>query len=89
MMMQKAVKTVRKKSWEEFRKVGLLWWINRILHLFGWAIVFDMTPKGKVLNVYPARVTFRGFHEKDEDAGFRNLSGYLKDHADDLQKEFK
>ena len=30
-----------KKSWNEFREVGLLWFVNRILHLFGWAICVD------------------------------------------------
>lgn len=29
---------IERKSWEEFRNAGLLWWINMILHTFGWAI---------------------------------------------------
>lgn len=30
---------VNKKSWNEFRNSGLLWFTNTILHMFGWAIV--------------------------------------------------
>lgn len=26
-----------KKTWKEFRESGFLWWINMILHTFGWA----------------------------------------------------
>lgn len=32
---------VVEKSWDEFRNSGLLWWINMILHTFGWAIAVD------------------------------------------------
>lgn len=32
---------VVEKSWDEFRNSGLLWWINMILHTFGWAIEVD------------------------------------------------
>ena len=53
---------VTRKDWEEFRSSGLLWFINRTLHLFGWAIVFDYDDKTKELKeVYPARCKFRGF----------------------------
>jgi len=33
---------VKKKTWKEFRETGLLWWINMVLHTFGWAIVIDI-----------------------------------------------
>ena len=32
---------VDKRDWSEFRNSGLLWWINTMLHTFGWAIVFE------------------------------------------------
>ena len=32
---------VDKRDWLEFRDSGLLWWINTMLHTFGWAIVFE------------------------------------------------
>ena len=56
-------KPVTKKSWDEFRDNGLLWFINTILHMFGWAIVVEVD-NGEVINAYPARVTFRGFSEE-------------------------
>lgn len=55
---------VDKKTWEEFRNSGLLWWINMILHTFGWAIVANINDRKEIINVYPARVKFRGFGEK-------------------------
>ena len=33
---------INRKSWEEFRNSGLLWWINKTLHMFGWAIVVNI-----------------------------------------------
>ena len=38
---------VKKKTWQEFRKTGLLWFINTILHAFGWAIVVEVE-KGEI-----------------------------------------
>jgi hypothetical protein len=83
--MQKQM--VSEKAWSEFRNAGLLWWINRSLHLFGWAIVFEIGRNGKVINVYPARVKFRGFNEKSENMGFLRLTHYLKRNSSKLLKE--
>ena len=38
---------VKEKSWEEFRGTGLLWMMNSILHLFGWAIVYEVEEIGR------------------------------------------
>jgi len=82
------MKMVQRKTWEEFRKIGMLWWINRMLHMFGWAIVFDFDDKsGKVKEVYPARVKFRGFDEKTETEGFIKVSEYLKKNIDKVHQE--
>lgn len=78
---------VEKKSWKEFRESGLLWWINMILHTFGWAIVVDVKEDGSIANAYPARVKFRGFSEKDNTGGYIKVSKYLKENADMLSKE--
>ena len=74
---------VEKKTWKEFRNSGLLWWINMILHTFGWAIVFNIS------DVYPARITFRGFDEKNNTEGYIKVSEYLKENADVLATESK
>ncbi|MFA5317463.1 MAG: hypothetical protein WC369_08585 [Dehalococcoidales bacterium] len=84
---------VEKKTWKEFRVSGLLWWINMILHTFGWAIVVDFedynkeTDDGIIREVYPARVKFRGFAEKNNTEGYIKVSGYLKENSEQLEKE--
>jgi len=82
---------VVKKDWNEFRDIGLLWFINRILHLFGWAICIDFedVPNKIIKEVYPARCKFRGFDYEDENKGFINVSSYLKENIDELLKESK
>jgi hypothetical protein len=72
-------------SWDEFRKTGLLWWINRTLHLFGWAIVVEMSDDGEhVGRAYPARCKFRGFAEESETQGFEKLTNYINDESKNL-----
>ena len=80
-----------RRTWDEFRKTGLLWWINRQLHLFGWAIALsldkDEDGNWKVIDVFPARVDFRGFSEQDEAEEFEKLTKYLTEHANELMKD--
>ncbi len=78
-----------RKSWKEFQEAGLLWWINRSLHLFGWAIVFEVDSLGRVTEVYPARTSARGFHLPEEDAGFIALTNHLANIAPELQDDCK
>ena len=77
---------VTKKSWEEFRDNGLLWFINSILHLFGWAIVIKKD-NNEIVDVYPARVKYRGFNEKSNEQGYQKVSKYLQENIDELVKE--
>ena len=74
-----------KKTWEEFRSSGLLWFINSILHAFGWAIAIERNGDEEI--VYPARVKYRGFSEASNTNGYCKLTRYLKDNIDDLLKE--
>jgi hypothetical protein len=80
---------VQRKTWEEFRDSKLLWWINRSLHIFGWAIVVQVEEDGTISDAYPARVKFRGFDEKNETEGFIGLTQHLKETVDELVKETK
>ena len=68
-----------RRSWEEFREAGLLWWVNRALHLFGWTIccVVADDGTGQVTDVYPAHCTYRGFTREAEVEGFNKLTGHL------------
>lgn len=66
-------------TWREFADAGLFWWINRGLHLFGWALVYIENNDGTIERVYPARTTYRGFSEETEREGFRQLSQHMRD----------
>lgn len=79
---------INKMSWQEFRDSGMLWWINMILHTFGLAIVFDME-NDKIKDVYPARVKFRGFGEKNNTEGYIKVSEYMNKNAGILFEESK
>lgn len=78
---------VNKKSWDEFRDSGFLWWINMILHTFGWAICFEVEDDGSISDVYPARVKFRGFSEEVNEKGYINISKYMNDNSETLLDE--
>ena len=80
---------MQKKTWEEFQETKLLWWIKRILHTFGWAIVINQKESGEITEVYPARVSFRGFDYDVEEAGFEGVTKYMKDNADNLLLDVK
>lgn len=77
------------KQWNELRNSGLLWWINRQLHLFGWTIVYEFDDEGKLEDVYPSKVSYRGFHREAEEKGFANLTKHLADNAPELLKAFE
>ena len=77
---------IDKKSWTEFKDCGLLWYINTFLHMFGWAIVTNIE-NGEITEVYPARVKFRGFSEESNTNGYKKVSKYMKDNADQLFTE--
>ena len=80
---------IKRKTWEEFRKSGLLWFVNTILHVFGWAIVVNIDDNGNVKECYPARVKFRGFDVDTNTNGYIALSEYLKQNIDEILKESK
>lgn len=77
---------VNKKTWKEFRETGLLWFINTILHIFGWSIVVDIKDN-KIINTYPARVKFRGFDEKTTEEGYIKVTNYINYNIKELLKE--
>jgi hypothetical protein len=77
---------VTKKEWPEFRSTGLVLIVNQILHIFGWALVFEIE-NDKIKNVYPARVKFRGFDNKSTDEAYQKLSKYMLDNAKELNDE--
>ena len=74
------------RSWQEFQETGLLWWVNRGPHLFGWAIVLE-TDGATVVTAYPARVPYRGFDRADEEDGFRRVSRYMERESKVIREE--
>ena len=79
---------ITKKNWQEFRETGLLLFINQILHVFGWAIVFDFDDEtGDLKEVYPARVKFRGFDDKSVGESYQKITSYLSDNIKELKEE--
>ena len=80
---------VNKKTWVEFRDSGLLWWINMLLHTFGWSIVFNIENDGSITEVYPARVKFRGFDAKSNTEGYIKVSEYLEKNIIEIVDESK
>lgn len=82
---------INKKTWDEFRATGLLWLVNTILHVFGWAIVVDVDKdeSGNFVTktVYPARTRYRGFPEEVNDRGYKNITDYMVNNAKELWNE--
>lgn len=80
-------KPVTKKSWKEFRDTGLLVILNQLLHLFGWAIAYELGEEGEIINVYPARVVFRGFSEEVTAKSYKKVSEYMHKNSKELLEE--
>jgi len=78
---------LNKEEWKEFRDSGLLWWVNMILHTFGWAIVVEVEADRTITNAYPARVRYRGFSEEFNTTGYKQISKLMKENAEQLEKE--
>ncbi|BFM42671.1 hypothetical protein CFS9_13120 [Flavobacterium sp. CFS9] len=80
---------ITEKTWEEFRKTGLLLLVNQFLHIFGWAIVINVSEeeKEKIVSAYPARVKFRGFDNKSTSEAYKNVSKYMTDNSKQLLQE--
>lgn len=80
--------TNRRHSWDQFREAGMLWVLNRFLHIFGWAIVVSIDDdKGETLGAYPVRTGWRGFPRDREELGYRRTSRWMKRAGDALDEE--
>ena len=77
------------RSWKEFKDSGMLWWINGLLHVFGWAIMYrynnaDDKELGEPMFVYPVKVGFRGFDERVNEEGYKKITRYMAKEAEKL-----
>lgn len=80
---------ITEKSWREFQQTGLLSFTNRFLHIFGWAIAYEVGDNKEITGVYPVRTRFRGFSEKDTSEDYVKLSQYMVENAKALLEEAK
>lgn len=78
--------TVRRISWDEFRKYGFLRFVNLFLHIFGIALVLQVEDDGTT-TAYPARVKYRGFPTEAMTLGYQQISKYMEENASELLKE--
>ncbi len=80
---------IHESSWQAFADAGLFWWVNRALHLFGWALCREVRPDGAITAVYPARCKFRGFDTQTESEGFTKLTHHLNQRMPELLEDVK
>lgn len=80
---------IKKMPWKEFQETGLLWWTNRVLHLFGVVIVIEVEDDGSVADAYPARCSYRGFDRETEEKGFQTLTHFMNQESPRLQDDIK
>ncbi len=73
----------------EFRKSGLFWVVNRMLHIFGVVLVMEISNDGKIIEMYPAKCKCRGFKSEDEIIGFKKITKFMKNNIKRLEKEVK
>jgi len=74
------------EQWQEFRDTGLLWWVNMILHTFGYAICAIPDDDGKAVYAFPEKVDFRGFSVDSNSKGYAKVTKYLANNMIDLLK---
>ena len=54
--------------------------------MFGWSIVVKQD-NNIIVDIYPARVKYRGFSEKTNTEGYKKVSKYLQENINELVKE--
>lgn len=79
---------INPKSWNEFRESGVFWFINSIIHLFGWVLVLEISIEGDIIDCYPARTKYRGFDPAINENGYKRLTEHLAGNIDFLQNAF-
>ncbi len=70
--------TNRRHSWTEFREAGMLWLVNRMLHVFGWSLVIATDEDtGEEVGMYPVRTEWRGFPRDRDELGYTRVSEWM------------
>jgi len=74
------------KTWEEFIDTGLLLYLNQLLHIFGWVIVYNTHDDGSI-SVYPARTRNRGFSNESVTNSYSKITKYLSENIEELVED--
>jgi hypothetical protein len=81
-------KAVTPKTWQDFRNSGMFFFINSILHAFGWAICIETDTETKeIVGCYPARVKFRGFPEDAQAEEHIKIAKYLAENSHEFVED--
>ena len=80
-------KNVELRTWLEFKEQGFLWFINSILHVFGWTIAIEEELHSGEIVARVYRTKFRGFPEETNTRGYALVAEYMKDNADAIYDE--
>lgn len=88
--------TEYRAAWGEFLDSGLLWYVNRVLCVFGWTINVevltspdgdrvsdDQNNRAQVRYAVPMRTKTRGFDPDTETDRYRRLTKYIAAHANE------
>ena len=81
--MPKEKAKMERKTWQEFRESGKLWWLNRILHTFGWSIIVNVNDNGIATEAWPARTDWLGFPPEADAESFEQ---FKKSTREDLNR---
>lgn len=79
---------IKRKNWNEFRETGLFLLVNQFLHIFGWSLVYKIE-NNVVVDVFPARVKFRGFNNEDTTEAYKKITKYMSDNIEELNKDIE
>lgn len=75
------------RTWSEFKEQGFLWFVNSILHVFGWAIAVREDTNSEELIAQVYRAKFRGFPEEINTRGYALIAEYMKNNAEAIYDE--
>jgi hypothetical protein len=76
------------KTWDEFHNTGLLFLVNSVLHVFGWAIAIARNDQGEAVKIFPARTVFRGFSDNVVTQSHIKLADYIKSNGAEIREDF-
>jgi hypothetical protein len=65
-------------NWNQFRRTGLLAFVNSFLHAFGWTLTVEVDEDNIVMDAWPEQTKKRGFSPKSMSTMYSKLDRWLK-----------